>query len=279
MGSGICQGCLLPSGTWQLHHPLPPSLLPPWDSVFGAAYLCFQCAGQAELCIFLVCELFQHCSVPAVVGGSGWQPNPQPPQGLDLAEALRCVVAQLAQLKVAVVAGGISPGGRAVCLPGAMGVHGCACPSLWRMGQAAVSGEQLRGRSEREVGAVVSAGRGAGAQLWQCLAKKRPLGLERKDGESPISLWCSWLVCLGFQWLLWRLSLRLLSVLLQTGRAVVGSSGSSCSGARRFPTAATLLACPQPSKPSCWSYVDVLPALHSKAHTGWSSWLAMSLWP
>lgn len=73
------------------------------------------------------------------------------------------------------------------------------------------------------MGAVVFAGRGAGVQLWQCLVKKQPLGLERRDGESPSSLWCSWMVDLGFQQLLWRLSSCLLSVLLQTGGAVVGA--------------------------------------------------------
>lgn len=72
------------------------------------------------------------------------------------------------------------------------------------------------------MGAVVSAGRGAGAQLWQYLAKKWPLGLERRDGERPSSLWCSWMTFLGFQQLLWRLSSFLLSDLLQTGEAVVG---------------------------------------------------------
>lgn len=70
VGSGICQGRLLPTNAWQVRRPLPPAPLPHWDSAFGAAYLCFQCAGQAKLCMFLVCELFQPCSVPAVVGDS-----------------------------------------------------------------------------------------------------------------------------------------------------------------------------------------------------------------
>lgn len=54
------------------------------------------------------------------------------------------------------------------------------------------------------------------------LQKKWPLGLERREGESPSSLWYSWMACLGFQLLLWRLSSCLLPVLLQTGGAVVG---------------------------------------------------------
>lgn len=90
------------------------------------------------------------------------------------------------------------------------------------MGQAAVSSLRKDGVC-KALGAVVSAGRGAGAQLWQRLAKEQPLGLERRDGESPSSLWCSWMAYLGFQWLLWRLSSCLVSVLLQTGGAVVGA--------------------------------------------------------
>lgn len=133
------------------------------------------------------CSLFVSCfsPVPAVVGGSGSQPSPQPPQGLNLAEALRRVVAQPAQPKVAVVPGGISPGGRAVCLLGAVGVLAQVC-GAWAQLQCLVSNRE-RMECVRH-GAVVSAGRGAGAQLRQCLAKKQPLGLERKEGENPSSL-------------------------------------------------------------------------------------------
>lgn len=59
-----------PAGTWQLCRPPLPALLPPWDLAFGAAYLCFQCAGLAKPCMFLVCLLFQPCSPPAMVAGS-----------------------------------------------------------------------------------------------------------------------------------------------------------------------------------------------------------------
>lgn len=61
--------CTLASA-WQFCCPLLP--VPPlhWDSTFGAAYLCFQCAGLAKLCMFLVCLLFQSCSPPAVVAGT-----------------------------------------------------------------------------------------------------------------------------------------------------------------------------------------------------------------
>lgn len=52
--------------------------------------------------------------------------------------------------------------------------------SVWRATE--------RGRSVRGVGAVVSAGRGAGPQLWQCVAEEWPLGLERRDGESLSSV-------------------------------------------------------------------------------------------
>lgn len=115
---------------------------------------------------------------------------------------------------------------------------------------------------------MVSAGTGAAVQLWQCLAKKRPLGLERRDGESPSSLWCSWMACLGFQQLLWRLSSCLLPVLLQTGGAVVGAQWLLLLWRQEIPLSCHSLASPRPSKPRGWSCVDVLPALPFQSPQG-----------
>lgn len=71
------------------------------------------------------CSLFVSCSSPALCQ-PWWEAvlaaEPAATTGLDLAEALSPVVAQPAQPKVAVVARGIRPGGKAVYLPWAMDV-------------------------------------------------------------------------------------------------------------------------------------------------------------
>lgn len=71
------------------------------------------------------CSLFVSCFSPALCQ-PWWETvlaaKPTATTGLDLPEALSRAVAQPAQPKVAVVAGGISPGGRAVCLPWALGM-------------------------------------------------------------------------------------------------------------------------------------------------------------
>lgn len=186
---GPASAPVLPSSAWQLCRPLLPAPLLCWDSAFGAAYLCFQCAGLAKPCMFLVCLLFQSCSPPALVAGSAGSWSPQRPQGWTLLKLSAMLLAQPGQPKAAAVARGNSPGGEAVCLPWATGV---LAPSPWGTGQAAVSGER-----PQEDGACKAwelwflqaeepvRGFGGGSQ------EKWPLGLERMGGESPSTLWHS----------------------------------------------------------------------------------------
>lgn len=93
------------------------------------------------------------------------------------------------------MARGSSPGGKAVCLPWATGA---LAPSLRGTGQAAVSGERPREDGARKAWELwflpaeeLVHGFGGGSQ------EKWPLGLDKRDGESPSSLWHSWIALFG----------------------------------------------------------------------------------
>ena len=143
-------------------------------------------------CLFVVSVLLS-----ASRGGRQCQQlSPQRLQGWTLLNLSAVLPAQPGQLKAAAVARGNSPGGKAVCLPWATGA---LVPSPRGMGQAAVSGKRPQEDGAHKAWELwfLQAeepvhGFGGGSQ------EKWPLGLERRDGESPSSLWRSCIALFGF---------------------------------------------------------------------------------